>query len=156
MESNQQDLKQFLVKAANFCVYQERTQAEVRERLREWQVLGDEAEAIIAYLISENYLNEERFAKTFAGGKFRVKKWGRQKIKHELKLRRLSTYCINVAMAEIDDEEYIETLKELLEKKQRELRTESNPLVKKQKMARYAMSKGYENELIWQIIKQLE
>ncbi|KAA0989989.1 regulatory protein RecX [Dyadobacter aurulentus] len=139
-----------LQKAASYCVYQERTQEEVRQRLRKWNVWGDEADEIIAELISQNYLSEERFAKTFAGGKFRVKNWGRIKIKQELQRRGISKYSLDQGMAEIKDETYIATLKQLLEKKKALLeRTETNPLVLKQKLARYALAKGYESELVW-------
>ncbi|GAB3507287.1 regulatory protein RecX [Emticicia fontis] len=145
-----------LVKAANFCAYQERTQAEVREKLQKLGVEGDEADEIIVYLIEENYLNEGRFAKIFAGSKFRVKHWGRTKILYELKARKLSEHSIREGLAEIDEDDYIETLRTLIEKKKRELRTEKQPLVLKQKLARYAMSKGFEGDLVWEIINKSE
>ncbi|RYU94755.1 regulatory protein RecX [Emticicia agri] len=148
--------KDVLIKAANFCAYQERTQAEVREKLQKLGVEGDEADEIIVYLIEENYLNEGRFAKIFAGSKFRVKHWGRQKILYELKARKLSEHSIREGLAEIDDEDYIETLNTLIEKKKRELRTEKQPAVLKQKVARYAMSKGFESDLIWTILNKSE
>src|SRR5215217_4203582 len=93
-----------LQKAASYCAYQERTQDEVKQRLRKWNVWGEEADEIIAELISMNYLSEERFAKTFAGGKFRVKNWGRIKIKQELQRRGISKYSLDQGMAEIQDE----------------------------------------------------
>ncbi|WP_439559580.1 regulatory protein RecX [Dyadobacter sp.] len=145
-----------LQKAASYCAYQERTQDEVKQRLRKWNVWGDEADEIIAELISQNYLSEERFAKTFAGGKFRVKNWGRIKIKQELQRRGISKYSLDQGMAEIKDENYVATLKQLLEKKRTLLeRTESNPLVLKQKLARYALAKGYEGDLVWKEIEAL-
>lgn len=147
--------RDILVKAANFCAYQERTHTEVRERLQKWEVWGDEAEEIIAYLIEDNFLNEERFAKIFAGSKFRVKQWGRQKIKFELKARKLSEYCIKVGLAEIEDDDYIATLKTILEKKKHELRAEKQPLVVKQKLARYAIDKGFEGDLVWEMIGKI-
>jgi regulatory protein len=147
--------KDMLIKAANFCAYQERTQAEVRERLHKWGVEGDEADEIIVYLIEDNYLNEGRFAKIFAGSKFRVKNWGRQKILYELKARKLSDHSIREALTEIEDEDYIEKLKTLIEKKKHELRTEKQPMMLKQKLARYAMSKGFEGDLVWDIINKL-
>lgn len=148
--------KDVLVKAANFCAYQERTQAEVREKLQKLGVEGDEANEMIVYLIEENYLNEGRFAKIFAGSKFRVKHWGRTKILYELKARKLSEHSIREGMAEIDEDEYIETLRTLIEKKKRELRAEKQPLVLRQKLARYAMGKGFEGDLVWNIINKLE
>lgn len=147
--------KDMLVKAANYCAYQERTQAEVRERLQQWGVYGDEAEEIIVYLIEDNYLNEGRFAKIFAGGKFRIKHWGRKKILHELKARKLSDHAIREAMAEIEDEDYLATLKTLIEKKRYELRTEKHPQILKQKLVRYAVGKGFESDLVWEMVNKI-
>ncbi|MVM29672.1 RecX family transcriptional regulator [Spirosoma sp. HMF4905] len=144
-------LKDALHKAAMFCAYQERTQQEVRERLKEWAVLGDDAEEIIAELIQQNYLNEERFAKSFAGGKFRVKGWGKRKIKQHLQQRGISGYNLDQAMKEIAPDDYQDTLKELLNRKRQSIR-DDNPLVIKQKLVRYALSKGYESELIFSVL----
>ncbi len=144
-----------LRKAASFCAYQERTHREVRLRLQDWDTWGDEAEEIIAWLIAENYVNEERFAKVFAGSKFRVKQWGRQKILFELKNRGLSPYCVNKGMAEIEDDAYLETLTDLLNKKRKEL-VGQVPIVVQQKMARFAMGKGFETDLIWDIIRAMK
>jgi regulatory protein len=85
---------QALIKAQMSCAYQERCQQEIRDKLYEWGLHSNEVENIIADLISTNFLNEERFAKAFAGGKFRIKKWGKVKIKIELKKRKISDYCI--------------------------------------------------------------
>lgn len=145
-----------LKKAANYCVYQERTQAEVRKRLQEWKVWGDEAEEIIAWLITENYLSEERFAKAFAGGKFRVKKWGRLRIKAELKARNMSKYVMEVAMKEIPNDDYYTTAAQLIEKKFESLQTESNYLKRKQRTFNYLISKGYESNIVLEILKDLE
>ncbi len=146
-----------LQKAASYCAYQERTQDEVRQRLRTWGVWGDEAEEILAELISMNYLSEERFAKTYAGGKFRQKNWGRIKIKQELSRRGLTDYTIRQGMNEIDDDTYEQTLRELLLKKKEALeRSESNALKRKQKLVRYALGKGYESELVWKIVNSSE
>lgn len=144
-------VKDALRKAAMFCAYQERTQQEVRERLKDWGVLGDDAEEVIAELIQQNYLNEERFAKSFAGGKFRVKGWGRRKIKQHLQQRGISGYNLDQAMKEIAPDDYQHTLKELLDKKRQSLR-DTNPLVIKQKLVRYALSKGYETDLIFTVL----
>ena len=146
-----EEVKDALRKAAMFCAYQERTQQEVRERLKEWGILGDDAEETIAELIQQNYLNEERFAKAFAGGKFRVKSWGKRKIKQHLQQRGISGYNLEQAMNEIAPNDYQETLKELLNKKRQGLR-DTNSLVVKQKLVRYALSKGYESELIFAVL----
>lgn len=144
-------IKDALRKAAMFCAYQERTQQEVRDRLKEWGVSGDDAEEVIAELIQQNYLNEERFAKSFAGGKFRVKGWGRRKIRQHLQQRGISGYNLDRAMNEIAPDDYRETLADLLAKKRQSLRDDS-PLVVKQKLVRYALSKGYESELIFSVL----
>ena len=143
--------REYLIKAASFCAYQERTQREVRERLAKWDVKDDDAEEVIAELIVQNYLNEERFARTFAGGKFRVKQWGKLKIKFELKMRGLSEYNIRAGLSEIDLEDYYTTIKELIKKKSFELRND-NPLARKQKIARFLVGKGFESNLIWEIL----
>ena len=145
-----------LQKAASYCAYQERTQDEVKQRLKKWNVWGNEADEIIAELISMNYLSEERFAKTYAGGKFRVKNWGRMKIRQELNRRGLSTYSIEKGMNEIGDEDYVSGLRELLSKKRDLLsKTETDPFKLKQKLARFALGKGYESELVWKELGEL-
>eukprot|EP01137_Pigoraptor_chileana_P009488 Opistho-2@57847 len=144
--------REVLVKAANFCAYQERTQQEVRKRLAELEVEGDEAEEMIVWLIENNYLNEERFARIFAGSKFRQKRWGRLKIRQELKMRGVSEYCLKAGMSEIDDEDYLQTLTDLLKKKAKEIK-ESNPLKRKQKLLSYALSKGFESDLVFDLMK---
>jgi regulatory protein len=146
--------KEALVKAANFCAYQERTQQEVRKRLSELEVVGDEAEHIIVWLIENNYLNEERFARIFAGSKFRQKRWGRLKIRQELKMRGVSEYCLKAGMSEIDEDDYLQTLATLLAKKSLEIK-ESNPLSKKQKLVQYALSKGFESDLVFDLVGKI-
>jgi regulatory protein len=146
-----------LQKAASYCAYQERTQDEVKQRLKKWNVWGEEADEIIAELISMNYLSEERFAKTYAGGKFRVKNWGRMKIKQELNRRGLSEYSIASGMKEINDEAYLSGLQDLLAKKKILLeKTETDKFKLKQKLARFALGKGYESELVWKVVGELE
>lgn len=145
------EVKEALQKAAMFCAYQERTQQEVRDRLKGWSVFGDDAEEVIAELIQQNYLNEERFAKAFAGGKFRIKGWGKRKIQQHLKQRGISGYNLDTAMKEIAPSDYRDTLTSLLDKKRQSLRGD-NPLVVKQKLVRYALSKGYEFDLIFSVL----
>jgi regulatory protein len=145
--------KEVLIKAANFCAYQERTHKEVRKRLAELEVLGDESEEIITYLIENNYLNEERFARIFAGSKFRVKKWGRIKIRQELKMRGVSEYNLKAGMSEIDGDDYIVTLQELIEKKSKDIK-DNNKLIIKQKLVKYALSKGFENDLVFDVVSR--
>lgn len=134
-----------------YCAFQERCHKEVRYKLIEHAIYGDLLEEIISDLISNNFLDEERFARTFARGKFRMKQWGRNKIKQELKIRDVSSYSIKAAMTEIDPNEYIEVLGNLISKKERTT-TFKNQFDKKKKLTDYALSKGYEYELIAEII----
>ncbi len=143
-----------LIKISSFCAYQERTQQEVRERLYDYGADKDTAEELIAELITQNFINEERFAKTYAGSKFRLKKWGRNKIVKELENREISSYCIKKGLAEIDDRDYSKTLTELLNKK-KEADKEPNLYKKKYKLSQYAIRKGYEPELVWEAINEL-
>ncbi len=144
---------QAFLMAQRYCTYQERCQQEVRDKLYDWGLFPDAVENAIAQLITENFLNEERFAKAYAGGKFRIKKWGRVKIKLELKKRHISDYCIRKGMQEINEEDYYQTLKSLLQKKAKEIK-DRNPLVKNSKIAKYATSRGFEPDLIWDFIKE--
>lgn len=141
-------------KAWAYCAYQERSQQEVRDKLYEYGLYPDEVESLIAELIGDNFLNEERFAKAYAGGKFRVKKWGRYKILQGLKQHRISDYCQRKGMAEIDPDEYYETLLDLARKKKESL-IEKDLFVLKNKVVRYLIGKGYEQDLAWEAIKEV-
>ncbi len=138
-----------LEKLKSYCAYQERCHSEVRTKLLEMNVFGDTLEEIIATLIEENFLNEERFATQFTLGKFRIKKWGKVRIKQELKLRKISDYCIRTAMTQIEDEDYIQTLRHWIEK---EKSLDDSPK-EKFRLANFLLRKGFESELIW---KELE
>lgn len=145
--------QQAKLKAESYCAYQERAQQEVRDKLYEWGLHHDEVENIVTQLIVDNYLNEERFAKAFALGKFRMKGWGKIKIKQHLKAKRVSPPLIKIALEEIDLDEYEEKLKEIIKKKTNKPTT--NPsLTEKAKLIRYLQSKGYENEIIFNIISK--
>lgn len=109
---------------------------------------------MISSLITEGFLNEERYAKTFAGGKFRIKKWGRLKIINALEGNGISKSCIKSGMKEIDQNDYLQTLVEVLQKKIDTL-TEQDLFVKRDKIARYAIQKGFEPELVWALLKDL-
>lgn len=140
-------------KAMAYCAYQERSQQEVRDKLYEYGLHSDEVERLIADLIGENFVNEERFAKAYAGGKFRIKQWGRHKIQQGLKQHRISDYCIRKGMAELDPDEYYSTLQNLIRKKKDSLK-EKDLFTLKSKLARYALGKGYEQDLIWEAINE--
>lgn len=144
-----------LAKLQKYCAYQDRCHQEVRTKLIELGVYGDSLESVIVDLIEENFLNEERFAKSFARGKFRIKHWGRTRIRRELKMRNISAYCLKKAMQEIEEEDYRQKITTLLEKKNRTLR-ESNDYYRKNKLARYLIQKGYESSLVWEQINQMK
>jgi len=149
------DKKTAFLKAQHYCAYQERSQQEVRNKLYEWGLYKEDIENLIADLIALNFINEERFAVLFAGGKFRIKKWGKIKIKNELSLRKISPYCIRIALASIDDDEYINTLQQIIAKKT-QLTKEKNKFKKKSKIIAFAISKGFEAELVREIISNEE
>ncbi|MCF6352431.1 MAG: RecX family transcriptional regulator [Cyclobacteriaceae bacterium] len=148
--------KKAKLKIASYCAYQERCQQEVRNKLYSYELFRDEVEELIAWLITENYVNEERFAITFAGGKFRIKKWGKFKITQALKQKSISEYCIKKAMEEIGQDDYLTTIASLVNKKMAEysLRV-SNPFQLRDKTAKYIISKGFEPDLVWQILKEV-
>lgn len=143
-----------LNKLRQFCAYQERSHQETKYKCLELGLRGDAVDEAIAALIADNFLNEERFAKAFAGGKFRIKHWGRKKILVELKQRQVSPYCIKKAMAEIDDDDYIKVLEKLTEKKYLSLQKE--PLLKrKYKTIQYLVGRGFEQDLIQDALEKV-
>ncbi len=146
---------QALEKVKYFCAYQERSHKEVTEKLYGYGLYSKDVDQIIAVLIEENYLNEERFAVAFAGGKFRVKQWGRQKIKYELKQRGVSSFCINLAIKEIEETDYISTLYSLARKKWESLIKEQF-YSRQAKTSSYLITKGYEQHLIIEVIEKLK
>lgn len=137
-----------LQKIKHFCSYQERSHQEVKDKLYSFGLYKNETESLLSQLIEENYLNEERYAIAFAGGKFRIRQWGRIKIKYELKLRGVSEYCIKKALASIGEADYAKTLEKLFEAKLKTLKTEKNSIIKKQKTRSFLIQKGFEQELI--------
>lgn len=141
-------------KMKNWCAYQERSQQEVRFKLFELGVKNNDAESIITSLIQENFLNEERFAVAFAGGKFRIKKWGKVKIRLELKQRKVSEYCINKALKQINESDYFSTLEKIIEKRQKEEK-ETNKIKRQYKLIKYAMSRGFEQDLIMDVLNNI-
>lgn len=149
--------EQALQKAKHYCGYQERSHAEVKEKLYGFGLRRQEVEELLSQLIEENYLNEERFAQQFAGGKFRMKQWGRVKIKYELKQKQVSEYNIRKAMKEIDEADYLKTLHKLAEKKWASITGAGvNLFVKMSRTTDYLLQKGYESELIKQAIAALK
>ena len=141
------------MKAANYCAYQERTQQQVRDKLYSLGLRPDDVEEVLTSLITDNFINEERFAKTFASGKFRLKKWGKVKIRFHLEELNLSEYCVKKGLEEIDEQEYFETLNNLMAKKLDRVKDE-NIYKLNWKVADYLINKGYEPELVWEILRE--
>jgi regulatory protein len=137
-----------LQKAKQYCAYQERCHSEVKEKLYSFGMNKKEVDELLSELISENYLNEERFAIMYAGGKFRIKQWGRVKIKYALKQKQVSEYCIKKALAAIDVNDYERAATKLFEQKLKTLKTEKNIFIKKRKLQDYLMQRGFETALI--------
>lgn len=149
------DQKVALAKAEHFCAYQERAQQEVRDKLYEWGLWPDAVEQIISQLIEGNFLNEERFARIYTKSKFNQKAWGRIKIKQGLKLKRVPDVLIKKALLAIDLDDYLAALTRLLQKKAATV-TEKNQLKRRYKLQQYAMGRGFEAELISDILKNSE
>ena len=147
-------MEKALQKIGQFCAYQERNHKEVKEKLYSYGLYKDQVEESISKLIQENFLNEERYAIAYAGGKFRAKDWGKNKIKYGLKQHQVSDYCIKKALKTIDDEEYVKTLQKLYVAKEKTLKSEKNIFIKKRKIQQYLMQKGYESSLINELLSQ--
>jgi regulatory protein len=141
-------------KALRYCAYQERSHQEVKNKLYDLGLYTSQVDELLVYLITEGFLNEERYAKLFAGGKFRIKQWGRIKIVHALESKGLSTPCIRIGLKEIDPDDYEQTLEKLLATKIAEL-PEDNAFVVRDKVSKYVIQKGYEPELVWKKLKEL-
>ena len=145
---------QALQKAQKYCAYQERCQEEVRENLSGLGLDEDIVENVIAELVNNNFLNEERFACAYARGKFKNNEWGWIKIENELKQRKISSYCITKAKKEIDPSIYMETIEKLAAKKLKEVKGE-NLYNQKGKIYRYISGKGFESDSVLRVIENL-
>jgi regulatory protein len=143
-------MKEAKIKAGSYCAYQERTQQEVRDKLYSLGLFRDEVEEVLTDLIIEKFVDEERYARAFASGKFRIKKWGKMKISYALKQKKLSSYCIDRALEEISKDEYEEQIIQLIEKKYDQL--SGDEFMVKNKIVNYLVGKGYEHDLIWPLL----
>lgn len=146
--------EQAFQKIKHYCAYQERSHKEVKDKLYAYGLRTVIVNEILGSLIEENYLNEERFAKQFAGGKFRLKQWGKLKIAYELKLKQVSSYNIKVALDGIDDEDYIKTLRKLATTKWQSLKADTT-FLKQSKTIAYLLQKGYEKNLVSEAVKSI-
>lgn len=142
--------KDLLEQARSYCAYQERCHKEVRQKLLSLSFSGEDLEEAVSMLISEDFLNEERFARSYCRGKFKMNQWGRVKIKRQLKQKEVSEYCIRKGLEEIEESEYERVFHELFRKKWDSLAKEKNHWIKKRKTRDYLIAKGFETELIYQ------
>lgn len=148
-------IEQILQKLEYYCAYQERCHIEVQEKLRSFAISNNEKDNIIVHLIEQNFLNEERFASVFSISKFHQKKWGKIRIKNELKARKISDFLITKSLKEIPSEEYQMTF-DLLSEKYWESITEKNALKKRKKFCDYLLRKGWESDWVYEKVKSLE
>ena len=153
------NLKTYTVQEATkkleyYCAYQDRCHKEVALKLQQMNMIPLAIDNIISHLIENNYLNEERFAKSFARGKFNIKKWGKQRIVRELKMRDISKYNIESALKEISYDDYIHTFNELSQKRLSQIK-ETNPLKKKKKLVDYLLYRGWESHLVYEKANEL-
>lgn len=151
----QLDKKTALLKAEHYCAYQERAQQEVRDKLYEWGLKSYEVEEVISELITNNFLNEERFTQAYVSGKFKIKRWGKIKIKQGLKLKRIPDKMIKKALDLIDYDEYRKAILDTAEKKLR-LMSERDSYKKRQKLITFLQSKGFESDVIFEVLKENE
>ncbi|MBF4517182.1 RecX family transcriptional regulator [Flavobacterium sp. ANB] len=148
-------IKEAMQKLEHFCAYQERCHAEVVSKLYDLKMTSDEMDSIIVHLIQENFLNETRFACSFARGKHRIKSWGKIRITNELKFRQISSTNITLALKEISAEEYANTFEQLSERCWNGIH-ETNALKKRKKFCDYLLRRGYESNLVYDKVKEFE
>jgi regulatory protein len=148
-------VKEAINKIENFCAYQERCHEEVVQKLRSMKMDSEEIDTIMVHLIGDNFLNEERFACSFARGKHRIKHWGKIRIVNELKSKKITQTLINIALKEISPEEYATTFHTLAEKNWESIR-ETNLMKKRKKFCDYMLRRGFESNLIFEKVKELE
>lgn len=147
-------VEEALLKLRNYCSYQERCHQEVRQKLIGMRMIPDAIDQIIVHLLEHNFLNEERFAKTYVRGKFRIKKWGRRRLTLELKKKDVGKFNINQAINEINEADYIDTFNDLAEKRLPYIK-ETNKFKKKKKLADYLLYRGWESHLVYDKVNQL-
>ena len=147
-------IEEALKKLQNYCSYQERCHQEVQQKLKDMHMIPEAIDFITVQLIQDNFLNEERFAKTYVRGKFIIKKWGRHRLTLELKRKNVSKNNINQALKEIDEQEYIDTFNSLVEKRLKSIK-EPNKLKKKKKLADYLLYRGWESHLVYDKVNKL-
>lgn len=149
-------LKELKTRMERFCAYQERCHMEVKTKLHQIGAFRDDSDAVISHLIQNDYLNETRFAMLYVRSKFSIKKWGKKRIINELKLRKITSYNIDKALAQISEKNYHMTFDTLAEKRWDQLKKNKESLSqRKKKWIKYLQYRGWENDLIFQELNKL-
>ena len=154
MRNQDLTVKEIEGKLQYYCSYQDRCHKEVKAKLKSFKISSDELNEIVSNLIKDNYLNESRFSKSFVRGKFNIKNWGKVRIVNELKLRNISIYNINLGLKEIDDQDYINKLEDIFNKKLSSL-SNLNSNLKKKKIISYLLYRGWESNLIFSKVNEI-
>jgi regulatory protein len=141
-------------KLMRYCAYQERSSFDVLQKMRQWDMSGEQVKETLEFLQEEGFVDDARYAATYVRGKFNTNKWGRNKIREGLYAKKIARQIIESAMDELDEEDYVRQLQILLEKKNASLK-EDDPYKRKQKLALYAQAKGYELDLIWKTLDKI-
>ena len=152
-KNDKNNFHELLLKAERYCAYQERCSYEVRQKMKEFDANEEDVEKIIASLQEDDYMNDERFARLFASGKFRIKRWGKNKIRAELRMKHLPDEFIKNGLDAIDESDYLKTIEHLIKKKSKEVKSK-NAKDRSRKILMNLLSKGFESELIWKVLKE--
>ena len=148
------DISIAIERIKNYCALQDRCQWDVIQKLREWGLQQATKDHILEILITNKFIDEERFSTSFCRGKFRIKNWGKRKIVNELKRKQISSICINTGLKEIDEKEYDLVLEKLFYQKERSIK-DKNQFIRKTKIANFLIQRGFENNLVWDKIREL-
>ena len=146
-------IKEATERIQSYCAIQDRCQSDVERKMKEWGISDEIIENIVTDLILDKFVNEERFSESFCRGKFRIKRWGKVKIKNELKIKKISNNCIDKGLLQIEKKEYMKVLKDLYLKKRDSLK-DRNQFIRKGKIAKHLQQKGFESKLIWELINK--
>ncbi|MGB5464234.1 MAG: regulatory protein RecX [Aureibaculum sp.] len=147
-------IEQAKKKLEYYCIYQERCHQDVENKLRSMKLSTSYKETVLLHLLENDFLNEERFSKAFARGKFRIKKWGKRRIEKELKTRNISEYNIRSGLQEISESDYLESFNELAKKRLSQIK-ESNIYIKRKKLTDYLLYRGWESDLVYNKVLEL-
>ena len=148
------DINIAIERIKNYCALQDRCQWDVLQKLREWGLQKTTKNHILEILITDKFIDEERFSTSFCRGKFRIKNWGKGKIINELRRKQISSICINTGLKEIDEKEYDLVLEKLFYQKERSIK-DKNQFIRKTKIANFLIQRGFENNLVWDKIREL-